>query len=299
MRDVALGDAPAAGLRLLGCHNVLLDHVTVRNRLDLTADDGIVADHCQQMEIRNCDVVSGGDAIVVKASPQNTDFGPSANIFVHDCQVQTQGTGLGLGDETAGNIRDIGFERCRVTSAGRAISIQLRDQGSVSNIVFGDIQFLARYYSEAWRGGGEGISVTAIPRTAETKLGLIQDIVLTNITGRAENSLRIDGSSASHISGVRLEKIYVTLDRWTKYRGGHYDNRPCAAPKPIEPHVTAGLNIRYADDVILKNCVLRWGKNLPEYFTYALETDHATGVELWDFKGTSAHPGLYEDMLLR
>ena len=34
-----------------------------------------------------------------------------------------------------------------------------------------------------------------------------------------------------------------------------------------------------------------WGKNLPDYFTHALETEDVTGLKLTGFKGEAAHPG--------
>jgi len=299
IRDLTFGDSPSLGLHLLGCHNVLVDHITIRNRLDVPDADGIVADDCSLVEIRNCDVVTADAAIAVKSSRQTSDHGPGGDVYVHDCSLQTQSAGLELGPETVSDLNNMIFERCRVLSAGRGISVQLRDEGSISNVVFRDIQFLARFYADSWRGRGEGISLTALPRTPQTKLGMMQDILLTNITGRAENSLRINGSPDSHIRDVRLETISLTLDRWTKYAGGRFDNRPIQGQEPLETHPTAGLNLRYVDGAVLKNCTLRWGKNLPDYFTSALETDHVTGLELWDFRGLSAHPGKYADMLLR
>jgi polygalacturonase len=299
VRDLTFGDSPYWGLHMLGCHNVLVDHVTVRNRLDVPNCDGIDPDHCSQVEIRNCDVIAGDDAIVVKNTRQTTDYGPSQDIYVHDCSVQTQDAGLKIGTETVSDIQNVVFERCRVLSASRGICIQLRDEGSISNVVFRDIQFLARFYADPWWGRGEGISLTALPRTAQTKLGTLQDVLITNVTGRAENSLRINGTADSHIRNVRLENVTLTLDRWTKYPGGRYDNRPTKVLAPIETHPTVGYNLRFVDDIVFKNCILRWGKNLPDYFTSALETDHVTGMELWGFHGVSAHPEKYADMQLR
>ncbi len=299
VRDLTFGDSPYWGLHMLGCHNVLVDHVTVRNRLDVPNCDGIDPDHCQQVEIRNCDVLSGDDAIVVKNTRQTNDYGPSAFVYVHDCTLQTQDAGVKVGTETVSDIHDILFERCRVLSASRGICIQLRDEGSISNVVFRDIQFLSRFYADPWWGRGEGISLTAIPRTPATKLGSMQHIIITNVTGRAENSLRINGTPDSHIRDVRLDNVNVTLDRWTKYPGGRYDNRPTKVLEPIELHNTPGFNLRYADGVVFKNCTLRWGKNIPDYFTSAVETDHVTGLELWGFKGVSAHPEKFPDFLNR
>jgi polygalacturonase len=112
IRDIAFGDAPSWGLHMLGCKNVLVDHLTVTNRMDVPNCDGIDPDHCQNVEIRNCRITSGDDCIVVKTSRQAQDYGPSANITVSNCVLETQDSGLKIGTETTSDIHDILFEHC-------------------------------------------------------------------------------------------------------------------------------------------------------------------------------------------
>jgi polygalacturonase len=290
VRDISFGDAPFWGLHMLGCKNVLVENVTVNNRLDVPNDDGIDPDHCQDVEIRNCHLTCGDDAIVVKSTRQAKDFGPCANIHVHDCVIRTQDAGLKIGTETTGDIHDIIFERCTILSGSRGMTIQLRDEGDVSNIVFRDIQFTSCYYSDPWWGRGEAISLTAIPRLPTTRLGTMRDIQIQNVTGDAENSVRINGTTNSHIQNVRFENVLVKLDRWTKYKGGLFDNRPTRVLETIETHDTPGFSIRCADNVTLKNCSITWGPNLPDYFAGALEAESVTGLRLTGFMGNAAHP---------
>jgi polygalacturonase len=290
VRDITFGDAPFWGLHMLGCVHVLVDNVTVDNRLDVPNDDGIDPDHCRDVEIKNCHLTCGDDAVVIKSTRQTKDFGPCANIRVHDCVIRTQDAGLKIGTETTGDIHDIVFERCKILSGSRGLCIQLRDEGNVSNIIFRDIQFTSRYFSDPWWGRGEAISFTAIPRLPTTKLGTMRDIQIQNVTGHAENSLRINGTTNSHIQNVRLENVSVKLDRWTKYKGGVFDNRPTRVLETIETHDTPGFSIRCADDVTLKDCSITWGRNLPDYFSCALEAESVTGLRLTGFKGNAAHP---------
>ena len=290
VRDITFGDAPLWGLHMLGCVHVLVDNVTVNNRLDVPNCDGIDPDHCRDVEIRNGHLTCGDDAIVIKTTRQTNDFGPCANIHVHDCVIRTQDAGLKIGTETTGDIHDIVFERCKIISGSRGLCIQLRDEGNVSNVIFRDIQFTSRYYSDPWWGRGEAISLTAIPRLPTTKLGTLRDIQIQNVTGQAENSVRINGTANSRIQNVSLENVSVKLDRWTKYKGGVFDNRPTKVLDPIEAHNTPGISIRYADEVTLKNCSITWGRNLPDYFTGALETESVTGLNLTGFKSNAAHP---------
>jgi Glycosyl hydrolases family 28 len=298
IHDITFGDAPEWGLHMIGCEHVLVDNIKIRNLLDVPNCDGIDPDHCRDVEIRNCDIVCGDDAIVVKATRQTTEYGPSANVRVADCVIETQDAGVKIGTETTSDIHDIVFERCAIRSSSRGICIQLRDEADVYNIDFRDITFVSRYHSDPWWGRGEAISLTAIPRAAETIVGSIRDVRIRNVSGRAENSVRICGSAESRIKNVRLENVAVTLDRWTSYKGGLFDNRPTKAYPDIEPHGTPGFMINNADNVLLKKCSVAWGSKRPDYFSQALEARSVTKLGITQFTGEAAHTDRDEAILI-
>jgi hypothetical protein len=87
-----------------------------------------------------------------------------------------------------------------------------------------------------------------------------------------------------------LDKVGVTLDRWTRYPGGGWDNRPTKAGPALEPHGIPGFHVRYADEVSLTRCRLDWGEHRPDYFTHALEAHDVTGLAYPGFRGEAAHP---------
>ena len=299
VRDISFSEAAFWGLHMLGCEHVLVDHVKVRNFLDVPNCDGIDPDHCRDVEIRNCDIVCGDDAIVVKSTRQTTDYGACSNVSVHDCVMTTKDSGLKIGTETTQEISGIRFERCEIRSCCRGLTIQLRDEGSVRDILFSDIQFTAQYQAAPWWGRGEAISLTAIPRTKETKIGKISGVRIRNVTGRSENSVRVSGTPESRISDVTLENVAITLNRSTRYPGPVFDNRPTTAYPDVEPHPTPGFSIRYADKVTLRNCKLAWGDKRPDYYTHALEAENVAGLSLTGFTGESAHPGRDEAIVIR
>ena len=299
VHDITFSEAPEWGLHMIGCEHVLVDNLKIRNLLDVPNCDGIDPDHCRDVEIRNCNIVCGDDAIVIKATRQATDYGPSANIRVHDCVIQTQDAGVKIGTETTQDIHDIRFENCEIRSSSRGLCIQLRDEGSVYNIDFRDIRFVSRYHSEPWWGRGEAISLTAIPRGAQGKIGTIHDVRIRNVSGRAENSVRVRGTKESRIRNVTLENVAVTLDRWTEYPGGLFDDRPTTVYPGIEPHGNPGFSIRYADNVVVKHSSVKWGDKRPDYFTHALEAEAVIGLELTGFAGEAAHPERDADVVVR
>jgi hypothetical protein len=255
------------------------------------AGDGIDPDHSRDVEIRNCDIVCGDDAIVVKASRAFAAHGETSNIHVHDCVIETQDSGLKVGTETTRAIHHVRFERCTIRSSCRGLNIQLRDEADVHDILFRDITFKARYHSDPWWGRGEAISFTALPRTAGAPLGQIRNVRVENITGRAENSVRISGCKESRIQDVSFDNGAVTLDRETKYRGGLWDNRPTTSAYPrIEEHGNPGIHVRHVDNISLCRCRIAWSANRPDYFTHALEAHDVAGLSYPDFTGESAHP---------
>ena len=80
------------------------------------------------------------------------------------------------------------------------------------------------------------------------------------------------------------------MDRWTKYTGGVWDNRPGGADNGIERHGTPGFAFRHARNVKVNQCSIAWGSKPAEYFSHALEADDVSGLGLAHFTGTAAHP---------
>jgi hypothetical protein len=297
VRDITFGEAPNWGLHMLGCDGVLVDNVKVRNLLDVPNCDGIDPDHSRNVEIKDCDLVCGDDGVVIKCSRQPVDYGECSNIHVHDCVITTQDAGLKIGTETTSDIHGIRFERCTIKDSSRGLCIQLRDEGNIYDIDFRDITFKSRYFSDPWWGRGEAISFTALPRNAASKPGSLHDVRVTNVTGTAENSVRICGSAASRVKDVVLDRVSVNLWKTTEFKGGLFDNRPTTAMTAIEPHDTPGFSIEHADHVTLKNCSVAWGPpsggdfNLPDYFSYAVEAVDAPGLKIEGLKGKAARGG--------
>ena len=292
VRDITFAEAPNWGLHMLGCDGVLVDNVKVRNLLDVPNCDGIDPDHSRNVEIRNCNITAGDDGVVIKCSRQPIDYGEAASIHVHDCVIETQDAGLKIGTETTSDIHDIVFERCQIKTSSRGLCIQLRDEGNIHDIIFRDITFTSRFYSDPWWGRGEAISFTAIPRTATSKVGSLHNITVQNITGTAENSVRVCGSAASRVHDITLDRVAVTLARTTQFKGNLFDNRPTTAIPAIEPHDTPGFSIEQADNVTLRNCSVAWGANPPEAFSYAVEAVDTTGLKIEGLKGGPAHASL-------
>ena len=288
---ISFGHSPTWGLHILGCERVLVDGIRIRNYMDVPNCDGIDPDRCRHVEIRNCDIVGADDGIVIKTSKQRRDFGVAHDLVVRNCKVTTRDSGFKVGTETYGDISKVRFEHCQVVSGGRGPTITHRNGGNLSDIEFNDIDVVAEHHAARWWGWGEAASITVWPRVDGDSVGRLSDVRLRNIRARAENSFRIDGMADNPITDVVLENISVTIDRWTQFPGGKFDNRPTSASVPgLEEHATPAYFLRNVQNVKMVGCQAAWGANLQPYFSYALEQVNVRHLELSGFQGHSAFP---------
>jgi len=294
IEGISFGHAPNWGLYMLGCERVLVDGIRIRNFMDVPNCDGIDPDRCRDVEIRNCDIESADDAIVIKTSQQTgDDFGPSRNIVVRDCVVKSRDSGLKIGTETFGDISKVLFERCKVMASGRGPTITHRQPGNIEDVEFRDIEVTAEHHAARWWGWGEPVSVTARPRAADGHVGKLCNVRLRRIKGRGENSVRIEGMPGQPVENVLLDEVDMTVDRWTKYPGGRFDNRPAPTiPEGLEEHGTPVFSIRNAKNVTVRGCTARWGEHREDYFTNALQAENVQGLKIEEFHGEAARPGL-------
>jgi hypothetical protein len=126
-------------------------------------------------------------------------------------------------------------------------------------------------------------------------VGTLRDIRLRNVRGRAENSVRIDGSPDNPIEDVVLDKVDITIDKWTAYPGGKFDNRPTmAGVEGLEAHDTPVFSIRNANRVLLKDCKANWGANRQPYWGPALEVENVKNFQLVGFQGEASDPAKFK-----
>jgi hypothetical protein len=116
-------------------------------------------------------------------------------------------------------------------------------------------------------------------------------IFVDNVTGRAENSVRVWGSPESKAHDITLDRVDVTFDRWTKYKGEVYDNRPTTAVAALPAHAAVGFSIQDADNVTLRNCGLHWGPNWPAATCTTVQQERVTGLKVEGFQGDPSRGG--------
>jgi polygalacturonase len=110
-----------------------------------------VLDSCKQVRVANCSIATGSDCLALK-SGYNEDGRrvgiPCEDVVVTNCNLsRSHGTGISIGSETAGGIKNVTISNCVITSCKLGVCVKSpRGRGGVverirvNNLVLDDIE---------------------------------------------------------------------------------------------------------------------------------------------------------------
>jgi hypothetical protein len=288
LRDATFTDAGLWCVRLTGVTRAVISGIRIDTDLKYPNADGIDLDRCRQVRISDCEISSGDDAISLKTCEEFPEYGPTEDIVITNCTLQSTSSAIVIGVDAVSDIRNVVVSNCVIRSSHRGLSVNLGQEGDFENILFSDCIVETRHFAEDWWGHGEPIYVSAYPW--HDRVGQIRNVRFRNILARSETGVYISASSADRIRGVVLENVRVELDRWSSWPGGEYDRRPFESGTELYPHRISGFHIDSATDVTLRGCEVAWGSR-PEEFSHAVEAVDVDGFTIEGFRGIAAHPG--------
>lgn len=254
IEGVTLSHSAFWTVHMVGCRYVFIDHVRIRNNLKLANCDGIDPDHCQNVEIKDCDIECADDAIVFKNTLANQKYGNLEKIHVSGCTLKSTSAAIKFGTESYGRFHDIHVEKCRIYDTNRGISFQLRDKGEIDHCLFENLSISTRCFAKPYYWGyGEPICITALPRTEDNGISSVHDISFRNIMIDSENGIMIYGEKKGMIHDVSFENVSMNLHRKSKWPIDKKDLRPYDRMPFIEGCKPDVVFVRGALNVIFTN----------------------------------------------
>ncbi len=291
---VIMRNAPFWTLHPAGCDDVLISQIRILNDLNVANSDGIDPDHSTNVRILGCHVTCADDCICLKSSSGNMEYGPTRNVVISGCTLVSTSAALKIGTEGTGDFENVVVDNCIISNTNRGISIQIRDGGNVKNVSFSNIIIDTRRFADCWWGCAEPITISTHDRDENTKSGHISGVRFSNITCDSENGVFLSGSDGNHIEDVLFEKVFVTVRSKSKWPKGMYDLRPGYGQK-IEEIKSAGFYMRRADDVVLKDCRVKFEGEDVSRFGEALYAEDCKNLSMEGFSGKAAQAG-FEDI---
>ena len=130
VRDVTILDSPMWVQHYLACDDVLIDGITVRSHV-ANNNDGIDIDSCHRVRISNCDICSGDDALVLKATSDRA----CKDITVTNCVLSSYCNAFKLGTESNGGFHNIVLNNCSIYDTRlAAIALEMVDGGTLERV---------------------------------------------------------------------------------------------------------------------------------------------------------------------
>lgn len=157
-----------------GCDNVKISNIKMKVYID-----GISPDNSKNVLIENCKVVSGDDGIVFKSSYTLNRLDYCQNIEVRNCDIISRCNAIKFGTETNGgfyhiNIHDIKMKNTRLSGiAIESVDGAIIDDIKISNVEMKNVNAPIFIHLGKRLRGPEG-----------TKIGQIKNITIENIVAK-------------------------------------------------------------------------------------------------------------------
>jgi polygalacturonase len=287
LRDITIRNAPSWTVHPIGCDDLVIDGISILNDWNVPNNDGIDIDHCRNVRVANCHIDTADDGIVLKNEPNFAAYGACENITVIGCTIKSRSCALKLDEAYAPpGIRNVVFDSCVIYQSNRGLCIQSRDAGNIENVLFANITIQTQLQPRKWWGAGEPISVTLLPRHPDTKLGHVRHIRFSNILCKGECGIYLRGCVEQPLEGIVFDNVRVEVGKTTDVPGGFYDDRPIGSASAtgqftgIYTNTIAGIFARHVNGLTLGNTQVVWDTPKNPIYGQALDLDHIQGLDL-------------------
>lgn len=274
VRDITIRNSPMWVQHYLACEDVLIDGITVNSNV-AGNNDGIDIDSCRRVRIANCNIYSGDDAIVLKATSDR----PCQDVTITNCNLSSHCNAFKLGTESNGGFQNIALSNSSIFDTRLAgIALEMVDGGtlervSINNIVIQNVGaaiFMrlgnrARPYLSKGPGGSRG-TWEREPDLERPGIGSFRKVIISNVQAIGVDNVgcSITGLAEHPVEDITLENIRI------RFAGGVAADLPKRDVPELEEAYPEykmfgtlpayGFYVRHADDVRFENVDLEYEK---------------------------------------
>ncbi len=199
--------APGWAVHVFDCDGVVIRGVTVRGHRFGPNTDGIGINGSREVQVTRCDVDTGDDAIIIKATNAGL---VCRNVTVTDCVVASNCAGLGVGSDVVGMVRDVVFSHCVVKKSLRMIQVEMWFAGQVQRAVFRGITGRTFPDEEIENERPIYVDIQEWVRRGGA-LGQVSDLEFRDIQCESRGRILLTAQDGAWIDGVTLDKVIVTV----------------------------------------------------------------------------------------
>lgn len=211
IRNIRIENASVYTVWLLGCQEVLIDGVVIRNDREGPNTDALDIDCCSNVRICNCDIVAGDDCIALKSDIAR--LGREAvceNVVVSNCVFSSSTCAIRIGYEGDGVIRDCIFSNLTCYDCAKVIAMQSLAAGDVKYTVIkkGTLIENMQFANFTLRNVDRAFFIRAGNDLQESDYAAaVRNISITNISGTVKKESFIGGTWDYFVDGLLMRDI--------------------------------------------------------------------------------------------
>jgi polygalacturonase len=263
IRDVTILSPPAYGIWLLGCDFVSLDSIKINSDPLSPNTDGLDIDCCANVNIINCDIDTGDDAIALKSDTHELGCDKACeNVTVSNCRLKTTSCGIRLGYEGDGAIRNCIFTNCVIYESMIGISMMVTINPDGKRVrIFRGPEISGVIFSNLVINAMQTFNFQVLREGPGEFTGYIDNIMFQNIIANATRGSYIGGLAENHIRSLDFENLSMTLN-------GHLGNDFAdSVPEPYPiwndlswSGIPWAVYARHVEELRLRNIKFNWDK---------------------------------------
>ena len=216
IRGVSFINSPCYTIWPLGCNDVNIDGITIRNPLDGPNTDGLDIDCCRRVSISNCNIAGGDDAIAIKSDGGKLGENRSCeNIVVSNCTLSSPpACAIRIGYEGDAPIRNCVFSNITMYSSNHGIDVIsiLPDRAYPFTIFEGTKVENLQFDNIVMQDVNQPIYMWLNNEKKNVKSSLyMRGIRISNLMAKNAGDSYIRGSFENNIEDIFLSNIYISL----------------------------------------------------------------------------------------
>lgn len=270
VQGVTLNYSAAWTSHYFQCKQVNIQNVKIESR-GVAHNDGMDIDGCQDVTIKNCDVVSGDDALCFKTTSSKM---ACRDIVISGLRLKSGQGAIKIGTESMAPFENIRISKCYIyDTANGGIKLLSVDGANIRNIEIDDITMVEVKTPILIRLGAR-LSVFRKDQDTQQPIGTLENVTIKNVKAKAADvaqlmppsGILITGIPGHDIKGLTLKNIEINLAG-----GGSEENARQIVPEAIDkypevktfgPLVPAyGVWARHIEGLKLDNIKFTLGNN--------------------------------------
>jgi polygalacturonase len=199
-------------------------------------NDGIDIDGCQDVRIKDCDIVSGDDALCFKTTSSTM---ACSNIVVTGMRLKSNQGAIKMGTESMAPFENITISDCYIYDTNNGgIKLLTVDGAHLRNVQISGITMVNVRTPMLLRLGSR-LSVFRKGKDSQQPTGTLQNVIIKNVKAQAAanaqlmppSGILITGVPGHYITNVTLENIDISLAG-----GGTIENARQQVPEAVDKY---------------------------------------------------------------